>query len=258
MEKNNQLLILGAIALGTVLIIALALIFTRSSDDTATEIASENNTSETQESGDTGENGEDDQQPALSISSDDYIFLVRQQDSCSLTHIADIPVSQCNDEWHIDMAVKDEPTDTELDNLWQTLLSDARYTTDSKQLYLFIYTHNGSDDWGSYDVVNDLRKVFEHLAPPTSDDYIVLDRKCSDLRRPDDLCTTWTLKVAVEDKPIDEVIKKAMSNLASDFSTEYPDTRQVNIFVYGYNGGNSIYAYNGDDLLDELTYRFDE
>ncbi len=62
MEKNNQPLILGIVVIGAVLIIALALIFTRSSDDTATETADENNISENQENENTEENGEDNQQ----------------------------------------------------------------------------------------------------------------------------------------------------------------------------------------------------
>lgn len=57
MEKNNQPLILGIVVIGAVLIITLALIFTRSNDDTATETPAENNASENQE------NGEDGQQP---------------------------------------------------------------------------------------------------------------------------------------------------------------------------------------------------
>ena len=62
MEKNNQPLILGIVVIGAVLIIALALIFTRS-DETATETAGTNDTSENQENASTEENGEDGQQP---------------------------------------------------------------------------------------------------------------------------------------------------------------------------------------------------
>ncbi len=62
MEKNNQSLILGIVVIGAVLIIALALIFTRS-DETATETAGTNDTSENQENASTEENGEDGQQP---------------------------------------------------------------------------------------------------------------------------------------------------------------------------------------------------
>lgn len=62
MEKNNQPLILGIVVIGAVLIIALALIFTRS-DETATEPASENNVSENGENGNGGDNGRDSQQP---------------------------------------------------------------------------------------------------------------------------------------------------------------------------------------------------
>ena len=58
MEKNRQPLIITSIIVGAVLIIALALIFTRGSDDTATETANENNTSENQENENTGENGQ--------------------------------------------------------------------------------------------------------------------------------------------------------------------------------------------------------
>ena len=63
MEKNNQPLILGIVVIGAVLIIALALIFTRSGDETATEPASENNVSENAENGNGGDNGGDNQQP---------------------------------------------------------------------------------------------------------------------------------------------------------------------------------------------------
>ena len=62
MEKNNQPLILGIVVIGAVLIIALALIFTRS-DETATETASETNATENQEDTSAGENSEDNQQP---------------------------------------------------------------------------------------------------------------------------------------------------------------------------------------------------
>ena len=64
MEKNNQPLILGTIAVGAVLIIALALIFTRSGDDAVLEITNENNTAENEENNNEGDNGEDSQQPA--------------------------------------------------------------------------------------------------------------------------------------------------------------------------------------------------
>ena len=64
MEKNNQPLILGTIVIGAVLIIALALIFTRSSDDTVTETTSENNASENEEKKDMEGNGENGQQPS--------------------------------------------------------------------------------------------------------------------------------------------------------------------------------------------------
>ena len=49
MEKNNQPIILGAMVIGAILIISLALIFTRDSDETTPETANENNTSEDQE-----------------------------------------------------------------------------------------------------------------------------------------------------------------------------------------------------------------
>ena len=59
MEKNNQPLIISAMVIGAALIIALAFIFTRNSDDdTATETANGNNTAENEE------NGKDGQQPA--------------------------------------------------------------------------------------------------------------------------------------------------------------------------------------------------
>ena len=61
MEKNNQPLILGAIAIGAVLIIALALIFTRGSDETTTETTVTDDTSENREDTNTGENDENDQ-----------------------------------------------------------------------------------------------------------------------------------------------------------------------------------------------------
>ena len=64
MEKNNQPLIITSIVAGAVLIIALALIFTRGNDDPATETVSENNTSANQESENTQENGSNGQQPA--------------------------------------------------------------------------------------------------------------------------------------------------------------------------------------------------
>ena len=62
MEKNNQPLIFGIVAIGAVLIIALALIFTRNSDETTTEAILTDDTSENQENTSTEENGEDDQQ----------------------------------------------------------------------------------------------------------------------------------------------------------------------------------------------------
>ena len=55
MEKNNQPLIIGALVVGAVLIIALALIFTR--DDSGTEAPAENTASENEENA-TNENGE--------------------------------------------------------------------------------------------------------------------------------------------------------------------------------------------------------
>ena len=58
MEKNNQPLILGIVVIGAVLIIALALIFTRGSDETTTETAGESNTAENREDTDAEENGE--------------------------------------------------------------------------------------------------------------------------------------------------------------------------------------------------------
>ena len=61
LEKNNQPLILGIVVIGAVLIIALALIFTRNGDESVTETVDENNTSENQENGNGEENG---QQPA--------------------------------------------------------------------------------------------------------------------------------------------------------------------------------------------------
>ena len=62
MEKNNQPLIITAIIGGIVLIIALALIFTRNSDETTTEAILTDDTSENQENKNGEENGEDDQQ----------------------------------------------------------------------------------------------------------------------------------------------------------------------------------------------------
>ena len=47
MKKNNQPLILGIVVIGAVLVIALALIFTRDSDETTTETPAETNTTET-------------------------------------------------------------------------------------------------------------------------------------------------------------------------------------------------------------------
>ena len=71
MEKNNQPLILGAIAIGAVLIIALALIFTRGSDETTTETTVTDDTSENREDTNTGENDENDQsQPTPDPTSD--------------------------------------------------------------------------------------------------------------------------------------------------------------------------------------------
>ena len=64
MEKNNQPLIIAAMIVGAVLLIALAFIFTRGGDDTATETASENNTAENQENESGEEGGGDGQQPA--------------------------------------------------------------------------------------------------------------------------------------------------------------------------------------------------
>ena len=61
--KNNQPLILGAIAIGAVLIIALALIFTRNSDETT---PTTNNTSETQATGNTEEGSEGGQEAGTS------------------------------------------------------------------------------------------------------------------------------------------------------------------------------------------------
>ena len=63
MEKNNPSIILGAMVIGVVLIIVLALIFTRGGDDTATETAGENNTVENQENESDEEAGMDSQQP---------------------------------------------------------------------------------------------------------------------------------------------------------------------------------------------------
>ncbi len=63
MEKNNQPLILGAMVIGAILIIALALIFTRGGDETSTETVSENNTSESQENRGGEENNGGGQQP---------------------------------------------------------------------------------------------------------------------------------------------------------------------------------------------------
>ena len=63
MEKNNQPLIFGIVVIGAVLIIALALIFTRGGDETTTETTGETNTTDNQEDTSTGENGEDGQQP---------------------------------------------------------------------------------------------------------------------------------------------------------------------------------------------------
>ena len=64
MEKTNQPLIITSIVVGAVLIIALALIFTRGDDDTTTETVDENNTSENQNTENTEENGSNGQQPA--------------------------------------------------------------------------------------------------------------------------------------------------------------------------------------------------
>ena len=62
MEKNNQPLILGIVVIGAVLIIALALIFTRS--DSETEAPAEGTISENEENeAGEDENGEDGQQP---------------------------------------------------------------------------------------------------------------------------------------------------------------------------------------------------
>lgn len=62
MAKNNQPLIIVAMIVGAALIITLALIFTRSSDDAATETTDENNTSENG-ANEGGENGNNGQQP---------------------------------------------------------------------------------------------------------------------------------------------------------------------------------------------------
>ena len=61
MEKNNQPLILGIVFIGAVLIIALALIFTRS--DCGTEAPAENTAFENGESGDEQTTPQPDPQP---------------------------------------------------------------------------------------------------------------------------------------------------------------------------------------------------
>ncbi len=61
MEKNNRPLIIAAMVIGVILIIALALIFTRGSDETTTETANENKPAENQENEDGEENGEESQ-----------------------------------------------------------------------------------------------------------------------------------------------------------------------------------------------------
>ena len=61
MEKNTQPLIIVAMVIGTILIVALALILTRNGDDTTTETANTNDTTNTQKDTSTEENGEDDQ-----------------------------------------------------------------------------------------------------------------------------------------------------------------------------------------------------
>ena len=63
MKKNNQPPILGIVVIGAVLIIALALISTRSGDETTTETTGETNTAENQDNTGTEENSEPGQQP---------------------------------------------------------------------------------------------------------------------------------------------------------------------------------------------------
>ena len=58
MAKNNQTIIITSIIVGVVLIIALALIFTRNSDETTTETAHENNTAENAENDGNSESSE--------------------------------------------------------------------------------------------------------------------------------------------------------------------------------------------------------
>ena len=59
MEKNSQPLIIAAMLIGAVLIIALALIFTRNGDDMTTETVDENDVAQNDESNGETENGED-------------------------------------------------------------------------------------------------------------------------------------------------------------------------------------------------------
>ena len=63
MEKNNQPLIITAMIVGATLIIALAFIFTRNSDETTPATTAENGASEDGENGNNGNNGNNGQQP---------------------------------------------------------------------------------------------------------------------------------------------------------------------------------------------------
>ena len=96
MEKNNQPLILGAIAIGAVLIIALALVFIR--NDKEAEILTESTVSESEGNG-TEENGNGDD-------SEEVIFL-------SSTTFGDINIT------NVYVAVKDSLDDSDLNAIWR-------------------------------------------------------------------------------------------------------------------------------------------
>ena len=128
MKKNNQPLILGIVVIGTVLIIALALalIFTRGSDDITTETANENNASENQESENTEEKNEEEmEQESELVDTDSFIVLgVAVTEDDDYDDFVPLPCGgsafYCTNLWRARLiGLKEDLSGAQLDSIWQ-------------------------------------------------------------------------------------------------------------------------------------------
>ena len=232
MEKNNQPLILGIVVIGAVLIIALALIFTRNSDDTATETASENNTSENQENVGTGENGENGGEQTTP-----------QPDPQPTPQPAPDP-----DSFPPDPQPDPQPQPGVLPPNWNSL-------TDREKTELNPYDCDHETQWVSAEDGSCINKTTDDddptdpVRPPVEPDYVLLDINCYDPPADPPWFEVCDISIATTGNDnLEQFLAEIVLPVAP-----YAEWVWVVADVYGYNGYDNLSEYAGADFILHTT-----